>query len=137
MTRISLTVLAALLLTACTGESAPLVAGNVIVTDARPGTGMRAGYFSLTNTTGEAIVVTGVRSPQFTAVEMHETVLTNGIAQMRKLDSITLAPRQTTEFAPGARHLMLMGPTGDTESVTLQFFAGDTPLITVSTSSGK
>ena len=137
MTRISLILLAALLLTACAGESAPLVAGNVVVTDARPGTGMRAGYFFLTNTTGEAIVITGVRSPQFAAVEMHETVLQDGVSRMRKLDSITLAPRQTIEFAPGARHLMLMRPTGDTEAVTLQFFAGDTPLITVSTSSGK
>lgn len=134
MTRAALVLLAALPLAACPGESAPLVAGNVIVTEARPGTGMRAGYFELSNTTGDTIVITAVSSPQFEAVEMHETVLKDGISRMRKLDSITIAPHATIEFAPGARHLMLIQPTADTDVVTLQFFAGDAPLIAVSAS---
>lgn len=130
--RTKLMLLAALFLAACMGESAPLVAANVIVTEPRPGTGMRAGYFELSNTTDETIVITAVASPQFAAVEMHETVLKDGISRMRKLDGITVAPHATIVFAPGARHLMLMQPTGATKAVTLHFFSGDAPLITVS-----
>ena len=137
MTRISLPLPAALLLLACAGESAPLVASNVVVTEARPGTELRAGYFDLTNTTEAAIVITAVASPQFAAVEMHETVFNDGVSRMRKLDSIAIAPRATVTFAPGAKHLMLMQPIGDTDVVTLQFFAGDAPLITVSTGVGE
>lgn len=137
MMRCSLALLFVMLLIACIGESAPLIASNVVVTDVRPGSEMRAGYFSLTNTTGKAIVITGVVSPQFAAVEMHETVLQDGVSRMRRLDTITLPARETIVFAPGAKHLMLMRPTGRTDVVELQFFAGDAPLISVSTRVGE
>ena len=55
-----------------------------------PGTRMGAGYLTLTNNTEDPITITKVTSPQYDAVEMHESVVENGIAKMRPLDSVTV-----------------------------------------------
>jgi len=128
--------MAGLLLCGCSGEPAPLVAADVVLTKIRPGAEARAGYFSLTNTSGEPIVITAVSSPQFEAVEMHESVLEDGVSRMRALEKVTIAPDQTIKFEPGGRHLMLMRPTGATGTVTLHFLAGEAPLLSVTAAVG-
>ena len=50
---------------------------------------------------------------------------------MIALEELAILPDQTVVFEPGAKHLMLMQPRGDVHAVTLQFFAGEAPVLSV------
>ena len=126
-----------LLLVACSGKSAPLTADFLEVSLPRPGTQMGVAYMIITNTTSAAITITDISSPQFAAVEMHETVLTDGISRMRRLDSITIPADSSMAFERGGKHLMLMRPTGDLDDITLAFNAGSVPVLAISVSVGE
>jgi hypothetical protein len=101
----------------------------VTVTDltayaALPGQPAGVAYFSLTNSAAAAVTLREVTSPEFGSVEMHTTLVDDGIARMMALDSLTVAERSGVAFAPGGPHLMLMEPVtrlavGDV--VTLEF----------------
>lgn len=110
----------------------PLVASNVVVHQALPGRAMTAAYLSLTNNSRDAIRLSSVASPNFAAVEMHETVLEDGIARMRAVDEVIIAPASTVTFEQGGLHLMLMQPDG-AESVTLNFYEDTKLLLSIAT----
>ncbi len=118
-------------LAACSAQRPPLVASDIDLRPPLPGTQMGAGYLTLTNNTEDPIKITKVTSPQYDAVQMHESVVENGIAKMRPLDSVTVPAHGSVTFEPGARHLMLMRPTGSGAGVTLHFMAGDSLVLTV------
>lgn len=113
---------------------APLVAKNVVVTRPMPGMKMSAGYLSLTNNTDAPIRVTRVSSPQFAAVELHESTVEDGVARMRELPELLIPPRGAVTLERGGKHLMLMRPTGDSDEVSLSFFDGDEPLLSIAAS---
>jgi copper(I)-binding protein len=133
MKQLTLAVLSALLMVACSEKQAPLTASDAIVTRAVPGMPMSAGYFKLTNNSRQAISISHVTSPQFASVQMHETIIEDEVARMVQLEILTLQPRETVSFERGGKHLMLMQPSDDIDSVTLQFFAGESLLLSVST----
>jgi copper(I)-binding protein len=64
---------------------------------------------------------------------MHESVLEDGMARMYPLGELTILPGQSIEFARGGKHLMLMRPLDNIESVTLEFYAGKAMLLSVKT----
>lgn len=116
----------ALLLAACGGAAhAPLVASDVEITRPMPGREMSAGFLVLTNNTGTPVAITRVSSPQFESVEIHETTVTDGIARMRRLDELRVPAHGFTTLERGGKHLMLMRPVDEGNTVTLQFYAGD------------
>ena len=86
--RITLVVLT-LLISACGEPQPPLVASDVDIARPMPGMKMSAGYLVLTNNTDEPIRITSVSSPQFAAVEIHETKIEDGIARMRELEALS------------------------------------------------
>lgn len=133
MARIAALALIALC-TACSGKSAPVTADGLEVSLPRPGTEMGAAYLVLTNTTPDAITITAVSSPQFAAVEMHESVISDGISRMQKLDSVIIPAHGSVTFERGGKHLMLMRPTGDIEDVSLAFNAGTVPVLAITVS---
>jgi copper(I)-binding protein len=133
MRQLTLTVLLVLLVTACTEAKAPLTASNIIVTQPVPGMAMSAGYFDLSNNSSQSISITHVTSPEFASVEMHETVIKNLVARMIALGTLTLQAGETMSFEPGGKHLMLMQPSDEIDSVTLQFFDDESLLLTVTT----
>ena len=124
-------ILLSILGTACTLEQAPLVATDVSIKEPLPGMQMTAGYLSLTNNTSQLITIARVTSPQFGSVEMHESVVEDGIARMYPLGELTILAGKTVQFEPGGKHLMLMRPVGEFQSVTLEFHANKTVLLTV------
>ncbi len=70
---------------ACSADTQPaLVASDVTITQPMPGMTMSAGYLTLTNNTEETITITRVSSPSYASVELHETVVDDGIARMRR-----------------------------------------------------
>jgi copper(I)-binding protein len=131
MMRLILLSAIAILLVACSTERAPLVAADVIVKRPLPGMQMSAGYLTFTNNSAQAITLTDVTSPQFAAVEMHESVVEDGIARMYPLGDLTILAGTTVRFEPGGKHLMLMRPIGEFESVTIEFHADDAIILTL------
>lgn len=120
------------LLAACAGEAEPpLVASDVVVTRPMPGMQMSAAYLSLQNNSDRPIVISRVASAQYGLVELHETRVENGVARMRKLPELTLPAGAEVTLQRGGKHLMLMRPAGPADSVTLDFFDGETLLLSV------
>ena len=121
-----------LILSACGGEAkAPLVASDIVITEPMPGRHMSAGYISFTNNTSDAINITHVVSPEFEAVEMHESLVEDGIAKMRRIAALTIPANSSVSLQRGGKHLMLMRPTGALDTVSLSFYSGDTLLLNV------
>ncbi len=128
-----LTVLLAVALVACNQQpAAPLVAADLEITPAMPGKSMRAAYLALTNNTDDAIRISRVTSDAFAIVELHETTVDDGVARMRPLDALIIPAGATVRLQRGGKHLMLMRPSGTAASITLRFFDGDQPVLTVS-----
>ncbi|MGI9201024.1 MAG: copper chaperone PCu(A)C [Woeseiaceae bacterium] len=119
------------LLVACSADQPVLTATDVQIPAPIPGASMGAAYLSLHNNSDQAISITNVASPQMKSVEMHESVLEDGISRMFKLSQVTIAPQQSVVFERGSKHLMLRYPTDTPTQVTLQFFADDTLLLSV------
>jgi copper(I)-binding protein len=63
---------------------------------------------------------------------MHETVIEDGIASMSALGTVVVPAGSSVEFSPGGKHLMLMRPDENPDLVTLQFYSGDTIVLTIS-----
>lgn len=123
---------ALLMFAACSGDpQPPLVASDVVVTQPMPGMMMSAGYLSLTNNSDETIRITRVTSPQFESVQLHESTIEDGIARMRSMPALEIPAGETVTLQRGGKHLMLMRPTGSSETVSLSFLDGDSPILNV------
>lgn len=114
-----------LLLAACGRDDHPsLIATEMTAYAAMPGQPAGVAYFSLANATGSAITLRRVTSPEYGRVEMHTTLIDDGVARMMALDSLTIAGNSGIAFAPGGPHLMLLEPVNGLDIgdvVTLQF----------------
>ena len=110
----------------------PLAASNIIITQPVPGHRMSAGYLTMHNNTDKDIRITRVTSAQYGSVEVHESTIEDGVARMRALPELVIPAHGAVTLERGGKHLMLMRPTGDTDSASLQFFDDDALLLTVS-----
>jgi copper(I)-binding protein len=115
------------------GEGPPVVAANVVVTAPAPGMPMAAGYLDITNRSGTSIRITGVSSPDYKSVEMHETIVEDDIARMREIPALEIENGETVVFERGGKHLMLMRPIGAPETITLNFYSEELLLLSVNT----
>lgn len=70
--------------------------------------GVGVAYFSITSS--EADRITSVSSPVAGRVEMHASIVKDGMASMERLDSVELPAGQTVEFEPGGMHVMVFEP---------------------------
>jgi hypothetical protein len=68
-----------------------------------------AAYAVLTNTGSATLKITETSAPSMQMAMLHETTLVNGVAQMRDLDSLSIAPGAQVLLSPGGKHIMLMG----------------------------
>lgn len=119
---------------ACESESTPpLIAADVVVTEALPGRMMSAAYLSLSNNSRQAIRINRVSSPNFVTVALHESSIEDGVAKMRPVEELVIAPGSTIALQPGGLHLMLMQPKGDADRVSLNFYQDTTLLLSVET----
>jgi copper(I)-binding protein len=100
---------------------------------------MGAGYFTLTNTTKNAVSISGLSLSEGIAnkVELHETYLESDMAKMRRLEMpYVIASGATIEFVPRGKHLMIMGlvkplEAGEHFDLTLEFTSGDSQTIRI------
>ena len=117
-------------LSACSADSLPpLVASSIEITEPIPGSKMSAGYFALTNNTDDVISISRVVSPEFESVEIHESLVENGVAKMRRIPELLIPANSTVSFERGGKHLMLKRPVGTATQVSLNFLSGETILL--------
>ncbi len=109
----------------------PLAAQGVVVMRPMPGMRMSAGYLALSNNTDAEITITRVSSDQFGSVELHESIVEDGVARMREIEALVIPAGGTVTLERGGKHLMLMRPTGDSDLISLSFFDGDDLLLDV------
>lgn len=122
-------------LSACDGDAEPpLIATDIIINESVPGKTMSAGYLSLRNTTHDDISISRVTSPDFGAVEIHESLLQDGIAKMRRVEKLLIPANSTVSLEPGGKHLMLMLPIGAPENISLNFYNDETLQLSVQAS---
>ena len=71
---------------------------------------MMAGYATLSNSGDLPVTVLTVQSDAFRMASLHETIVDKGVAKMREIHRIVIAPGAAVSLEPGGRHLMLMQP---------------------------
>lgn len=68
-----------------------------------------AGYLTAKNSTDKKISIIKVSSPDFKTVEMHKSIIKDGMARMIKQNKVVIRAKSQVEFKSGGLHLMLMG----------------------------
>jgi copper(I)-binding protein len=98
--------------------SRPAVAGATAV-----------GYLTLVNRGPGPQTLTGASSPMAAKVELHSSSMAGGVMRMEKTPQVVIPAGGEVAFAPGGRHLMLIGlkaalKPGDHVPLTLAFSDG-------------
>jgi copper(I)-binding protein len=73
-----------------------------------PGVENGAVYLKILNHGGADRLV-GARSSAARTVEIHESFASNGVVEMRRVDSLPVAAGASVELGPGGTHAMLIG----------------------------
>jgi periplasmic copper chaperone A len=112
-------VLAASVLLGLTGSAlaADTQVGQIVIHDpwARASLGARgtsAAYMTIEVTGDHADRLIGAASRVAKHAQLHAEVMDNGVAKMRPVDAVEVAPGTPTVLAPGGLHIMLMGVQG-------------------------
>ncbi len=100
------------------------------IKDLPPVVPMRAGYLTIENRGSNTATITGLQSDAFARIEMHETVMQDGLMKMVEIRKLEIAPRAKVELIPGGKHLMLITPQrtlgrGDDVDITVNFADGN------------
>ncbi len=103
---------------------------------APPGAPVMAGYLTLRNPGRRSVAITGAASPAFARVEVHRTVMRDGVARMEPVQRLEVPAGGTVRMAPGGMHLMLIRPRralrpGETVRVVLRFAEGAEQAVTL------
>ncbi|HKR86785.1 MAG TPA: copper chaperone PCu(A)C [Phenylobacterium sp.] len=93
--------------------------------------GTGAGYVTLVNHGKSADALVGAASPDAAKVEMHAARMAGGVMKMTPEAQTPIPANGQVSFAPGGRHLMLVGlkrplKIGDKVPATLKFASGAT-----------
>lgn len=101
-------------------DIAPAASGPVIadawVRSVPPTARMTAGYLSVFNPGPEELVIVGAESPLFGSIELHGTVMSDGVARMRYQDTVAVPAGEVVHFEPGGLHMMMMQPLDEIPS---------------------
>lgn len=117
----------ALLLGAAPAAAAPAAESDLEIEAAwvrqPPPGASAAGYLTVHNRGKTLHTIEGARSDCCEGVEIHRTVVEDGVARMGPAGSIEVAPGGSVVFGPRGLHLMLIGPKplapGDTVALEL------------------
>jgi len=89
-----------------------------------------AGFMNISNPTNKTAVLLGAESSLFEKVELHRSIVENGVAKMKLQKKIEIPAGSEIDFSPGGLHLMLINPrqslkVDDTVTINLKFEGGD------------
>ena len=97
---------------------------DIWINEAPPTIRVFAGYMTIENHTSEAISLINATSPAFEKIEFHRTVYKDGLASMKKQESIDILPGSELTFSPGGYHLMMFNnnrPVTASDSLPISF----------------
>ena len=125
MTPIRTLLIAAAVLAAPAAQAAPTVTAAWSRPAVQGATG--AGFMTLSSPKADALV--GVETPVAASVQMHQSMMHDGMAMMMAAASIPIPAGGTVTLAPGGYHLMLLQlrkplNVGDRVPATLTFASG-------------
>jgi len=93
---------------ASAGES--LQAENAWVPWAPPGLKVHVAYMTIVNRGATDQVIVSVESTDYERIELHRSVIKDGVSTMQAIDEVRVPAKGRVEFAPTGLHLMLIGP---------------------------
>ena len=132
-----LTITLILLLIGCDSlKTSDLIFNDLTVYAPRAGNRVTAGFTNITNNSPDTITINSISSPQFNIVEIHETIMNNGIASMIKINTLTILEKQSVSLKPGGKHLMLIDPVkriSEGEEIRLIFELSNNETMTLNT----
>jgi hypothetical protein len=105
----------------------PLRISDAWVREAPPNQEVRAAYMRIYNDSPDPRRITGASSSEFRSVEIHRTVIQDGLARMVAQPEILIPAHGEVVLKPGGYHLMLIGPLkplGSGGSVTIRLQLG-------------
>lgn len=94
------------LLAVSAAEATPTVA-DAWIPVAPPGAKVLAGFMTIANAGPQAAQLTGVASPSARKIEMHAMEMADGVARMRRRDTLEIPAGGAITLAPGGLHLMI------------------------------
>ena len=109
---------------------------NAWVREAHASATVNAGYMTLVNAGSEELTLIKVESDAYENIEVHEMVSVDGLMEMREVTDLNISPNGQIQFAPGGKHLMMMGPKqhlskGQKVDMTLTFKSGKKQLVSI------
>ena len=121
-----------LLLTALLFLTSSVYAGSEIevtgawIREAPPGARMLAAFMVIRNSGNQDAILTGVDSPAFNHVMLHQSIMVDGVARMQHQDDIRIPAGGSVSLEPGSFHLMMPAPesrlqAGDQAEFLLHF----------------
>ena len=93
---------------ASAGES--LKAENAWVPWAPPGLKVHVAYMTIVNRGATDRLIVGAESTDYERIELHRSVIKDGVSTMQAIDEVRVPANGRVEFAPTGLHLMLVGP---------------------------
>ena len=88
----------------------PLRIADAWLREGPPTQEVLAAYMRIHNDASNPQRITGASSPEFRSVEIHRTVMQDGLARMVPQADIVIPARGEVVLEPGGYHLMLIGP---------------------------
>lgn len=121
--------LSVLMLNAAFALADQVVVSDPWIREAPPGSMMMGGFVNLSNTSDQTVHLKSASSDSFKFIELHLSIVENGLARMIEQDSIEIPAGGMTALKPGSYHLMLMRPVkplkrGDDVTLNLVFDNG-------------
>lgn len=112
----------------------PPASQDIAVTEAQvqvpmPGKNLTSAYFLLRNKGEYPRQLVGIQADFAGRAELHSHEMRDGMARMRRQDSVTIAPKSELRFKSGGHHVMLFDlsrrpRTGDNLELVLEFQDG-------------
>ncbi len=101
------------------------------IREAPPTAQVLAGFAMLHNGSSRERRLVAIESEDFERVEMHRTLIEDGVARMLPQASLVIPANGRLSLEPGGHHLMLIGPRralteGDRVTLSLRFADGET-----------
>lgn len=98
-------------LAACEKNGSSISLNNLEIFAPLPGNTVTSGYTKITNNTDVTISIDSITSPDFETVEIHETIIVNGIARMIEIEQLTIPANNDVVLQRGGKHFMFFDPT--------------------------
>jgi len=80
------------------------------ISEAPPTVSVLVAYVTLINNSEIPISLVSISCPLFSSIEIHRSIIKNGIASMERHATLEILSKSTIKLSPGDYHLMLFNP---------------------------